>query len=143
MAETFKHSFRATELDARDGMEFIVARLRQTGATEDWTGTVQIALAEAVNNIVEHAYVDMPRGNIEIACEMKETGLTMRITDSGSAFGTDELPPGNPVDLNVGFGDLPEGGFGWFLLRTLTQSISYDRKGDNNILTLAFDAEAS
>ena len=140
MAEIFKHSFRATEMDARDGMEFVITKLQQTCANQDWTGTVEIALAEAVNNIVEHAYAGLPEGTVEIACDLDKTGLTMQIMDFGNALGSNELPPGNPVDLDVALEDLPEGGFGWFLLRELTQSISYDRKDGANILTLAFDA---
>ena len=36
---------------------------------------------------------------------------------------------------------LPEGGFGWFLIRTLTKSLNYIRQNDENCLTLVFSTK--
>lgn len=46
------------------------------------------------------------------------------------------LPLGaSPALVAAGnMGDLPEGGFGWFLIRDLTQNLSYVRDGATNRL---------
>ncbi len=44
-----------------------------------------------------------------------------------------ELPIGRLTDPKIAK-DLPEGGFGWFLIRNLSQDLTYDRDEDKNIL---------
>jgi len=34
--------------------------------------------------------------------------------------------------------DLPEGGFGWFMMQSLTQEIGYKRIKNENVLSLTF-----
>lgn len=49
------------------------------------------------------------------------------------------LPPGlqQPVDL---LEDIPEGGYGWFLIRSLTKDLAYHRiNGTNHLSFLIID----
>jgi serine/threonine-protein kinase RsbW len=39
--------------------------------------------------------------------------------------------------------DLPEGGFGWYLIRTLARDVRYDRNGVTNCLTFWLPATES
>jgi serine/threonine-protein kinase RsbW len=42
-----------------------------------------------------------------------------------------QLPQGAPADLSD-LDDLPEGGFGWFLIRAMTSDLVYHRTGGQN-----------
>ncbi|MDZ4134677.1 MAG: ATP-binding protein [Paracoccaceae bacterium] len=101
-------------------------------------GTAEIVLAEALNNIVEHAYAS-DSGEIEVTLRLIRSDLSCRIVDQGKPMPQDALPPGLPPELDPGQ-DLPEGGFGWHLIRTLARDLSYRRIDGRNQLTFRLNA---
>ena len=106
--------------------------------TEDARGTAEIVIAEALNNIVEHACAS---GEGEIELSLKRTGgkLSVLITDRGHPMPGGTLPEGRlPVPDPD---DLPEGGFGWFLIRSLSQDLRYCRADGRNHLFFRLDAD--
>ena len=143
MVDSFACSFLATELDARSGIGSVVERLRRMGLPEARAGDVQIALAEAVNNVVEHAYADAAPGDVSIGYSLDAKQLWVSIRDAGLPLPNKNLTTGQPADLSVPLEDLPEGGFGWFLIRELTSDIKYERDNGNNRLSLCFDVSKS
>jgi serine/threonine-protein kinase RsbW len=143
MAETFACSFTATELNARSGISEVMTQLRDFNLPEERFGDVQIALAEAVNNVVEHAYSGSAAGDICIKCNLSPQELWIEISDYGPPLPYGELPEGLPADVTCSFDSLPEGGFGWFLIRELTSDLKYQRQNDSNLLSLCFTVVAS
>lgn len=141
LRDKFKMSFRATESEARQAIAAISDRLRSSELARDRADEVEIALAEAINNVVEHAYAHTEPGLIRILCSLRRAHLDIRICDTGSALPHNRLPPGLAADVSVARADLPEGGFGWFLIRELTSDIRYDRCGLINHLSLRFDLD--
>lgn len=139
MADIFACSFTATQLDARSGISLVMERLRDFNLPEDRVGEVQIALAEAVNNVVEHAYAGEAAGDVRICCDLDREHLWIRISDAGPPFPDGKLPEGNPADITGPLETLPEGGFGWFLIRELTNNLHYERHDGSNRLSLCFD----
>jgi len=137
--DKFKMAFCATELEAREAIAAISERLRATDLTRDQADEVEIALAEAINNVVEHAYADSEPGLVRILCSLRRAHLDIRICDTGTPLPQNRLPPGLAANVSVARADLPEGGFGWFLIRELTSDIRYDRCGLINHLSLRFD----
>lgn len=101
-----------------------------TALDEDGRGTTELVLAEALNNIVEHAYATYP-GEIELTLTPATGCLQCVIVDSGLPMPGERLPPGDPPALD---GDLPEGGFGWNLIRSLTTGLEYRRVANRNHL---------
>ncbi len=135
MEETIACSFSATELEARSGISSIVDQLRNRGVPQPRVEEVQIALAEAVNNVVEHAYADNQPGDVNIRCQLNADTLSIYIRDAGQPLPDEKLPEGKPQSLDGAIEDLPEGGFGWFLIRELTSDIQYERsEGENNLV---------
>lgn len=106
--------------------------------SEEARHTAQLVLAEALNNIVEHAYAQGP-GEIEVSIEWCPVGLTCRIMDAGIPMPGGNLPEGKMVQIAPGT-DLPEGGYGWHLIRTLSQDLQYRREGDRNLLSFRIAA---
>ena len=100
--------------------------------------TVEIALAEALNNIAEHAYAPDSPGPLEIVAHIRDDGLEFVLRDHGRALPGLTLPAGQLPDSDVPLEDLPEGGFGWFLMHSLAESLSYIRENGENRLTLVF-----
>ncbi|MFK7751256.1 MAG: ATP-binding protein [Sedimentitalea sp.] len=132
-------TFESTELGAREGIARVISALTERGLSQDHLGTVEIALAESVNNIIEHAFAGLAPDVVRVRLLLERNLLVLTIHDNGNALPNEEMPPGDPADLQVARSELPEGGFGWFLIRELTTTLSYVRKDGSNILTLQFD----
>jgi serine/threonine-protein kinase RsbW len=105
---------------------------------DEGRGTAEIVLAEALNNIVEHAYGGQA-GDIRVEVLRQEGDILCRIRDQGRPMPGGAAPPGALQPLGE-HEDLPEGGFGWFLIRVLARDVQYDRDGGENILTFRLDA---
>ena len=123
----------------RGGLIALFARPLLARLTGDSRGTVEIVLAEVLNNIAEHAYAAFP-GKIEISVSAHETFLFVRLVDSGLPMPGGELP-GGTLSAATEIQDLPEGGFGWSLIRSLTRELTYRREGDHNRLSFCVDVE--
>ena len=92
-------------------------------------------LAEVLNNVAEHAYAG-GTGDITVTLWRCPAGLSCLIVDQGRAMPDGRLPPGLlPDAANVALSDLPEGGFGWHLIRTLTADLHYVRDQGQNRLS--------
>jgi serine/threonine-protein kinase RsbW len=77
-----------------------------------------MVLAEVLNNIVEHGYPNPQKpGPIGVQCTLVGSGLDIALTDTGEPMPNGEPPIGNAPNTNVQFADLPEGEFGWFLIK--------------------------
>ena len=127
----------ADPLAVRDGLAVLFDTVLLRSLTEDDRGTAEIVLAEALNNIVEHAYA-RHAGEIVITLLLHQNALICRIIDTGLPMPNDALPAGHlaqfaPTD------DLPEGGFGWFLIRTLSRDLDYRRVNGRNHLSFCLD----
>jgi serine/threonine-protein kinase RsbW len=122
----------ADTLAVRDALTRMCDALILRNLPEGDRGTVEIVLAEVLNNIVEHAYAD-DTGEIEITLRRAPEGLICQIVDQGRRMPDDRLPEGKLPPIAED--DLPEGGFGWHLIRTLSQELVYSRSQGRNRLT--------
>ncbi|SMX38370.1 ATP-binding protein [Maliponia aquimaris] len=96
----------------------------------------ELVVAEVLNNIVEHAYQDRAGGEIRLRLKFQPDRLTVSFTDFGLPMPDGTLPDGERASLDVAQEDLPEGGFGWFLIRSLSERLEYRHDGASNQLTL-------
>jgi serine/threonine-protein kinase RsbW len=124
--------FRADPMTVRAALHRLVAELERQSVPPSARGTAEIVLAEALNNIVEHAYAEKG-GEIDVLLEPAADGLRCAVVDRGAPMPGLALPQGQ---LPQGTGaDAPEGGFGWFLIRNLAFDLRYDRGDGFNRLT--------
>ena len=103
---------------------------------------VEIVLAEVLNNIVEHAFPAPQEHHAAariITLDLHAHGAALHCTirDEGAAMPALCLPPGHCPDLGTAPENLPEGGFGWFLIRSLTCDLRYVREPGCNRLSFA------
>lgn len=132
-------SFAATEAAASLGIAQLSQGLATQGLPAHKAGDVKIALAEAINNVVEHAYADISPAQIQVRCRLHQNWLEILISDTGNPLPEFRVPDGIPAALGATRDDLPEGGFGWFLIHELTSDIRYERDSGSNRLSLRFD----
>lgn len=132
----------ATETSVRALLEDARTRLAARGIPEQVCGTVELALAEALNNIVEHAYAQAETGTITLDARLVPGGLRCILSDRGAPLPARTLPRGHPPRVDTARDALPEGGFGWFLIRSLAREVHYAREAGVNRLTLGFDLPA-
>lgn len=125
----------------RDGLRALLDTLLLRSLPEDGRGTAEIVLAEALNNIVEHAYAHHD-GEIEVSLQLQQNELLCHISDSGLPMPGGKLPDGILAPLGA-FEDLPEGGFGWHLIRSLSKDLRYRRDGGRNLLSFRLDTQQS
>lgn len=134
----FSIGLTATTMAVRAALGDLRLRLAAHGLSDAGCGTVELVLAEALNNIVEHAYPADQPGGILLAVSMTRDRLCFRLHDQGIPLPGLAPPVGARPDPGVAQAALPEGGFGWYLIRDLTDVLSYARQNGENILTLEF-----
>ena len=97
------------------------------------TMSLNLAMEEAVVNVMSYAYPAGTVGNVDIDAEFADGQLTFVLSDSGTPF--DPTQAGTP-DLTLDAEERPIGGLGIFLVRQIMDSIVYRRSDGKNILTL-------
>lgn len=142
----FRLMFQAEPFAVRQALRTAIARFARRMRADE-AGTLELVLAEVFNNIVEHAYEERHEGLIELRIERRSRGLVCGVADLGKPMPGGVLPAGAaPALVGAGAGaesgggtspdidGLPEGGFGWFLIRDLTRNLTYRREGTVNRL---------
>ncbi|MDP3339459.1 ATP-binding protein [Frigidibacter sp.] len=123
---------QADSLSVRHVLRVIRARLAG-GLPDAAADTLELVLAEILNNIVEHAYRD-EGGQIEVLVCPVPGALLCRITDQGRAMPGDMLPHPDRPQPDLAVADLPEGGFGWRIVRDLVGDLHYRREAGSNTI---------
>ena len=131
-------TIQSDNIAVRDGLGALMSMAPLLGLSDDIRGNVEIVLAEALNNVVEHAYRDGP-GPIQVCIDHLAHVLKVSVYDQGAEMPGGTLPTRHLEPLGAAE-DLPEGGFGWFLIRTLTLDLRYERADGTNHLCFAFQA---
>ena len=94
---------------------------------------LNLALEEAVTNVIMYAYPEGSDGLVEVEAVLKKDTLEFILTDSGVPFDPTAAPE---ADTSLGVEDRPIGGLGIFLVRNIMDSVSYRREEGKNILTM-------
>ena len=97
------------------------------------TMQMNLALEEAVVNVMTYGYPEGTKGYVEISAQSDSSGLTFVIRDSGKPF--DPTTKGD-VDTTLSAEERSIGGLGIHLVKQLMDSIQYEYKDGHNILTL-------
>ncbi len=117
-------------------LDFIETRGRDSGCSSLQTKEIQLAVEEAVVNIIHHAY---PRTTGEIELRWRDGASAGRIEidieDTGVPFqpGTTTSP-----NLRAGLEERKVGGLGIFFIERMAEEAVWRRENGKNILTLVF-----
>ena len=101
----------------------------------DMSSTMQINLAieEAVVNVMNYAYPAGTVGNVTIEVKSNGSEVSFIIIDSGTPFDPTAKPE---VDITLSAEDRSIGGLGIHLIRQIMDHINYERVNGRNVLTL-------
>jgi sigma-B regulation protein RsbU (phosphoserine phosphatase) len=113
--------------------EFIDTVAEEVGLDMSLTMSLNLALEEAVVNVMDYAYPEGQRGDVDIEVTADQQWLTFVISDTGMAF---DPTAKEDVDTTLSAEERPIGGLGIFLVRQLMDVIDYKREGNKNVLTL-------
>ena len=96
--------------------------------------SLNLALEEAVVNVMEYAYPPDVQGDVTIEAIANETQLEFIISDSGIPFDPTKK---EAVDTTLSAEERPIGGLGIHLVREIMDSVKYEYKDHKNILSLS------
>lgn len=112
---------------------FIEGVGREAGITEEELMSLQLAMEEAVVNIMQYAYEPGKRGDIEISAECEANTLLFNIEDCGAPFDPTDIPD---ADTTLAAEEREIGGLGIYIIRQIMDKVEYCRCDERNVLRL-------
>ncbi len=113
--------------------EFIKSAVGKLDIDASLAKKLQLAVEEAVVNVINYAYPAETKGDITINMLFNGHALHFQIIDEGVAF---DPTAKQKTDTSLSVEDRQIGGLGILLLRELMDSINYERTDGKNVLTL-------
>lgn len=96
---------------------------------------IEVVLEELLVNHVMHAY-GSGKGDSEVVCFRKEPSMfCVQVIDCGPPF--DPLQRPTP-DLELAPADRQVGGLGIYLVKSMSDEVTYERDANRNVLTACF-----
>lgn len=101
----------------------------------DWEMRINLAIEEAVVNVMQYAFDDREEHEICLEAERKDNVFTLTVSDGGRAFNPLEAPE---ADTTLNAEEREIGGLGIHLIRSLADEVTYRRESGRNVLSLHF-----
>ena len=124
--------FRATFADVALVLQRVMRESPLCELSQSRQRDLELVLAECLNNVAEHAYSHTDLGEVRLLIARQQDMICVEIADHGKEF-PKSLLADSPVAETTA-----EGGRGWLLIRSLCNSITYQRHRGTNRLKLAF-----
>ena len=112
---------------------FIEEVAERQGADMSVIMSINLALEEAVVNVMNYAYPKGTGGEIDITASFSDNKLIFTISDAGKPFDPTQV---SDPDTSLSAEERPIGGLGIHLVRQLMDEVSYCYENNHNILTL-------
>jgi serine/threonine-protein kinase RsbW len=135
LASRLKIDSRASELPRiGEALRPLCATLH---LTHEECGRVELAVVEAVTNVIRHAYENRPGHPVDIRFESSPRRLVVEVRDCGRPMAAEalqaaQLPEADGADLAT----LCEGGFGLAIMKTVMDEVEYRSGGRSNVLRM-------
>ncbi len=113
--------------------DFIDGFSLEAGLDMSMTMSLNLALEEAVVNVMTYAYAPDTQGELTLEAVADKGVVTFILTDTGVPF---DPTAKEDADTTLGIEDRPIGGLGIFLVRPLMDAVDYQRVDGQNVLTL-------
>ncbi len=96
---------------------------------------VELALVEAVNNVIRHAYHGAPGHSVEVAFTITFERLVLEVLDDGEPMTAGRIASFefDPQDVP----NLPEGGMGLFIMHSVMEQVAFSRHEGRNRLVMS------
>lgn len=113
--------------------EFIDSFCERADIDMGTTASLNLALEEAVVNVMEYAYPAGTLGDVEIDAMAEGETIKFILMDSGTPFDPTKKPE---IDTTLSAEERSIGGLGIHLVRQIMDSVNYEYKDGKNVLTL-------
>ena len=114
-------------------IDFVVSYCHEQHFSDDVCFDVQLAVEEAVTNIIKYGYQDQEKHSVLVRAWSEDREIVVEIVDDARAF--NPLEAAEP-DLSIPIEERPIGGLGIYLLRRVMDQLEYKREGSKNILRM-------
>ncbi len=110
----------SSHIDAiTDARHWAAEHARKSGFSREAVFAIELAIGEAVTNIIRHAYQEQPNHKIHLSLTIDKIQFKVTIVDFGRKFDPDSHHPPNL--------DTPhEGGYGIYLIKKVMDEVHYD-----------------
>ena len=106
---------------------FFFSVCREHGIDDETAKILNLALEEWVANVINYAYPKGMRGHVEVTADVTDDVLTLVIKDHGAAFDPTQHAE---VDIEADLDERAIGGLGIHLIRTIMDTVDYERTTD-------------
>jgi anti-sigma regulatory factor (Ser/Thr protein kinase) len=113
---------------------FVEGVCEEVGMDAATTMQMNLAMEEAVVNVMNYAYPIGEKGEIAIEATTDNGMLNFVIKDSGTPF---DPTAKEDADTTLSAEERPIGGLGIFLVKQIMDNVSYEYKEGKNVLTLS------
>ena len=115
---------------------FVDRIMEENDLKPDFAMKVNLALEEAVTNVIMYAYPAGTKGKVNLEAVVEGTELKFTLADRGKYFDPTEAPE---ADTTASVEDRPIGGLGIHLVRTIMDSVTYKRMDGQNVLIMTIN----
>ena len=115
--------------------EFIETLCDENQLPMDVCFNLNLALEEAVSNVMKYAYPENETHEIMLTADIKDNSIIFELSDTGKPFDPTEV---EDADVTLSAEERPIGGLGIFLIRKIMKSVAYKRDRNRNVLTMIF-----
>ena len=126
-------TFLATLGHLHEMLHWIRGQAEKTGFGPSDLYKIELAAEEALVNVIHHSY-EGRSGEVFISVSASAGSIKVTISDSGIPFNPLAQKP--RVDHDASLEERQMGGLGLLFIRKCLDEVSYQRKNDQNILTL-------
>ena len=113
--------------------EFILTIAEEKQLNQSLSMSLNLALEEAVTNVILYAYPKGADGLVTIEAILREKSLDFIVSDSGRPFDPTAVPE---VDTDKSLDERPIGGLGIHLVRSIMDEVHYKRTDEKNYLSM-------
>ncbi|MDD3037410.1 ATP-binding protein [Bacteroides sp.] len=123
----------SNQLSEIAGLAIFIEELgEELSLSVETTMNINLALEEAIANIIMYAYPPQEQHDIILKVTITENQLIFLLTDNGLSFDPTQV---EEVDLSLSIEERPIGGLGIFLIRSIMNEVSYQRlDGENHLI---------
>ena len=133
-------TFPAQTAHLNSCFEFVHAGARAAKFDAEDINKLDLVLEELFTNVARYAYEQPESGDVEVAYKVEAPGrMLVEISDSGRDFNP---LASDPPDFSRGLADRALGGLGIFLVKSIAESISYQRNAGRNTISFRFCGSA-
>jgi len=127
---TFTRDLEYLRLATTLGDEICNKLINDRKITENFRRDLELVLSEATANAIKHGGSRSGNNTATLTFEVGEESIVIKVRDDGAGFSLEDIPLPD-------FDNVPEGGYGIYIMRTVMDDVQYKRDPDGwNTLTL-------